>query len=144
MSRLLHLVTACALALAVTACGGEKDKGGEQATSAEKALCTGTALSGKTGLPATFPTPDAITYVKSSKQGPTTLVDGRYDGDLDQAFQVYRDAFDDAGYSITKDEKEEDDAEVNYEGDGRSGQVALRAKCGEEDKLLVHITSRPE
>jgi hypothetical protein len=143
VSAPLRIFALFSVAFAVAACGGERDKGEEEATPAERALCTGGGMSGDTGLPATFPAPDAVVYVKASNQGPATLVDGRYEGDLDEAFEAYKDAFDRAGYTITKDEKEEDDAEVNYEGDGRSGQVALRAKCGEEDKLVVHITSRP-
>ena len=40
-------------------------------------------------------------------------------------------------------EKEEHDAEISYQGDGRSGQIALRDDCSESATTRVHITSRP-
>ena len=37
----------------------------------------------------------------------------------------------------------DDDAEISYQGGSTTGQIALRAVCGEDDKLVVHITNRP-
>ena len=61
------------------------------------------------------------------------------------SYDAYEQAFENGGaYKILFKEKEEDDAEISYEGEGTTGQVALRAVCGEDDKLVVHITNRPE
>ena len=38
---------------------------------------------------------------------------------------------------------EENDSEVSWKGEGRSGQVAIRNECGEDDKIYVKITNRP-
>ena len=63
---------------------------------------------------------------------------------LEDAYNGYKDAFDEAGYSILFDEIEDADSEVSYEGDGRTGQVALRENCEEDGRISVHITNRPE
>jgi hypothetical protein len=74
---------------------------------------------------------------------PSQIVDGYYEGDITEAFGSYKGALEDAdGYDVTKDEKEEDDAEVNFEGGGSSGQVKLLQSC--EDRTSVTITARPE
>ena len=50
----------------------------------------------------------------------------------------------DAGYKVLRKEKEEDDAEIEYQGGGKTGQIALRNSCGESDKIAVNITNRPQ
>ena len=45
------------------------------------------------------------------------------------------------GYSVTKEEQDEADAEVNFTGAGNSGQVKLLQTC--EDRTTVVITIRP-
>ena len=40
------------------------------------------------------------------------------------------------------EELEDHDSEVSWQGEGRTGQVALRDDCG-GDKIYVHITNRP-
>jgi len=65
------------------------------------------------------------------------------DGSLDDAYDAYEQAVEDAGYDVLFKEKEEEDAEISYKGEGTTGQIALRAVCGEDDKLVVHITNRP-
>jgi hypothetical protein len=131
--------------LALSACGGESEaeKEREKGKSAFAATCEGSALSGDVGLPSGFPKPDGVTYLKTSKAGPSNVVDGTYDGDLDDAYDAYEKAVGDAGYNVLFKEKEEDDAEISYEGGGKTGQIALRDAC-ENDKLAVHITNRPE
>ena len=86
---------------------------------------------------------DGVTYLVTSKAGPSNVVDGTYDGDLDAAYDAYEQAVGDAGYNVLFKEKEEDDAEISYEGGGRTGQIALRDAC-DNGKLAVHITNRPE
>jgi ABC-type oligopeptide transport system substrate-binding subunit len=146
MTRLMRLVAlALFSALVLSACGGESEaeKEREKGKSAFAATCEGSALSGDVGLPSGFPKPDGVTYLKTSKAGPSNVVDGTYDGDLDDAYDAYEQAVGDAGYNVLFKEKEEDDAEISYEGGGKTGQIALRDAC-ENGKLAVHITNRPE
>jgi hypothetical protein len=127
------------LALVAAACGGE-DKEKEQASAAcGPAPAT---LAKPPRLPSGFPSPGDVTYTGSHKAGPSTIVDGYWDGDVDAAFDGYKDAFDNAsGYDVTKDEHEEDDAEVNFSGGGTTGQVKLLQTCA--DRTTVTITIRP-
>ncbi len=127
--------------LALAGCGGGDDtllpvQGGVP--------CTGAQLRGAAGLPATFPKPDAVTYIKTEQRGPTRVVNAYYDGGLEDAYEDYRDALDEAGYTILFDELEDLDSEVTYE-DPRSqstGLVMLRKQCREEDRIAVRITNR--
>jgi len=145
------LLLALAAGFALSACGGggesESEKEAEAAAKegGSEITCSGDALTGDTGLAASFPKPSGVTYVKSTQTGPTRVVLAYYDGDLDGAYEAYKDAFDSAGYDIPFDEKEEDDAEVSYEDSGTSttGLVALKAKC-DEDRISIRITSRAE
>jgi hypothetical protein len=132
------LVLLLALAVIAAGCGGGKKE------SEAGAVCDGSALSGSTGLPADFPTWDEVTLVKTSKEGPSTIVDGFFDGDLKSAHDEYKDRFESAGYAVLFDELEDKDSEVSYktkDGD-TSGQVALRADC-DNGHIWVHITNRP-
>lgn len=144
---LIPLFIACAALL--VACGGEKDKGEASATAVSfteaqaQAICDGSAMSGSPTLPANFPTPDGTTYVKQSTAGPTQIVDGTFAGGIDEGYSAYQEAVKDAGYDILFNEKEEDDAEISYKSEGTTGQIALRAECDSEDKIIVHITNRP-
>jgi hypothetical protein len=147
MLLLLALVAGFGLA----ACGGGGESEAEKEAEAAKEAggeitCEGTAMTGDTGLPASFPKPTGVTYVKSTQTGPTLVVLAYYEGDLDSAYEAYKDEFASAGYDIPFDEQEEDDAEVSYEdGDGgTTGLVALKAACDEEDRISVRITSRAE
>jgi hypothetical protein len=134
------LIMGLALGVLAAGCGSEeKDK--EQASKACPQAPT--ALSGKPSLPAGFPTPSAVTYTSSKKLGPSQVATGYYDGDIDAAFEGYKDVLGSAaGYSVTKDEHEEVDAEVNFAGHGSSGQVKLLQRC--RDRTSVTITARPE
>jgi hypothetical protein len=139
-----------ALVLALAGCGGEssEEKENEQAKEAAAAssapVCDKTTVVQTTKLPAGFPKPDGVTYRVTKTTGPSEVVDGTYDGDIDAAYDAYQQSVDDAGYDVLFKEKEEDDAEISYDGEGTTGQIALRAVCGEEDKLVVHITNRPK
>ena len=147
-SIFMLLLLALAAGFALSACGGksESEKEAEQAAKegGSEITCEGTAMTGETGLPASFPKPSGVTYVSSKQTGPTKVVLAYYDGDLDGAYNAYRDAFDSAGYDVPFNEKEEDDAEVSYEDSGTStGLVALKAAC-DEDRISIRITSRAE
>ena len=74
--------------------------------------------------------------------GPSSVVSGYHDGELDDAFDAYKSAFDSAGYQVTDSEKEEDDAEVNFAGGSSSGQVKMIQSC--KDRTSLAITIRPQ
>jgi hypothetical protein len=97
-----------------------------------------------TGLPATFPLPGELTITEVRKDGPTNVVDGYWASGLDEAYEEFEAAVDKAGYQVLFKEKEEHDAEISYKGSNRSGQIALRDTCTEDDTIRVHITNRPE
>jgi len=149
--RLLSLVLFATFALA--ACGGggsdnagkETDTGGEVASPEAKESCRSSPLSDSVELPSGFPQPSGVTYVKQSEAGPSKVIDGRYAGSVEEGYDAYLSAIKDVGYTLLFHEREgEDDAEISYKGDGRTGQIALRNECGEADKIYLHITSRPE
>jgi hypothetical protein len=133
------------LVLAVAGCGGKsaEEKAKEAAAESSAPVCGMSSEVEGTKLPSGFPKPDAVTYRQEKAAGPSEVVDGSYAGSLDDAYDAYEKAVDDAGYDVLFKEKEEDDAEISYKGGGTTGQIALRAVCGEDDKLVVHITSRP-
>jgi len=135
------------LAFAAAGCGGGGEKESEGAAGkAAEAACNGSPLSDTPKLPASFPQieEDKLTYTKQSTQGPTEVVEGYFHGDVEEAHQEFKKELQGAGFKILFDELEEHDSEVSWEGEGRTGQVALREECGESDKTYVHITNRPE
>ena len=101
--------------------------------------CEGDALEGDTGLPAKFPTPPELTYVKSEQLGPTRVVNGYFEGSLEMAYEDYKSGFKSAGYKVLFDEIEENDSEVSYEDPASSttGIVALKAECDDDDRISV-------
>ncbi len=84
-----------------------------------------------------------MTYTQQSTQGPTDVVEGYFEGSLDDAHDEYKKELQAAGFDVLFDELEEHDSEVSWKGEGRSGQVALREECGSDEKIFVHITNRP-
>jgi hypothetical protein len=134
------------LAVALAGCGGKSDeeKAKEAAAETSAPVCGTTTEVDGSKLPSDFPKPDGVTYRQQSTAGPSQVVDGTYAGRLDDAYDAYETSLDGGGYKVLFKEKEEEDAEISYEGGGSTGQVALRAVCGEDDKLVVHITSRPK
>ena len=128
-------------ALLFSGCGGGEDKneGGTRD-------CDGTPLSSNDiELPSDFPIPDELILTTSSAVGPSQIVDGYFGGDLQDAYDAWKEAFDGAGYTILFDEIEREDSEISYaSGDVSStGQVALRSECMQSDRTFVHITNRP-
>ena len=127
--------------------GGEKKGETEQPSAAVKSACNGAALAGseKLKLPPSFPQieADKLTYTEQSTEGPTNVVEGYFHGDVKEAHNEFKKELEGAGFKILFDELEEHDSEVSWQGEGRTGQVALREECGESDKTYVHITNRP-
>ena len=145
--RELLLFVLVLLPLALAACGGgesesEEEEEGERGE-AFAPICEMSALSGETGLPADFPTIDQITYVKSEEAGPSRIVEGYGEGELEDLYEDLHDAFESSDYDITFDEREEHDAEISFDGGGVSGQVKFADECGEGDRVYVRVTSRP-
>ena len=130
--------------LLLAGCGGGGDKEsegdlGEQA----QAACTGSELTETPELPTGWPDMGEVTFTQQSDQGPTKIVEGYFDGDIQAAHDDFKRELEDAGFTILFDELEEHDSEVSWKGQGRSGQVALREECGSPDKIYVHVTNRP-
>ena len=86
---------------------------------------------------------DKVAYTKQETKGPTTIVEGYFNGDIREAHDEWKKELEASGYKILFDELEDHDSEVSWQGEGRSGQVALREECGSADKIYVHITNRP-
>jgi hypothetical protein len=127
-----------ALGLAA-ACGEEKEKKqtGKACGPAPAAMSGDPRL-----LPTNFPTPGGVTYTSEKKAGPSIIVNGHVAGDVGDASDPYKQALDGGGYSVTKDEHEEVDAEVNFSGGNSTGQVKLLQECA--DRTSVTITARPD
>jgi hypothetical protein len=147
MRQVAGFAVLAATVLAFAGCGGggggkEEGEGGELNQQAI-AACNGSALGEAPDLPASFPQVENVTYTKQRTQGPTQVVEGYFEGSLEDAYDEYKKELKAAGFKILFDEIEEHDSEVSWEGEGRSGQVALREECGSADKLYVHITNRP-
>jgi hypothetical protein len=131
--------------VALAGCGGGGDEKAAEGDLNEQAqaACTGSALSAAPKLPASFPQVENVTFTKQATQGPTEVVEGYFMGSLQDAYDEYKKELQASGFKILFDEIEDHDSEVSWEGEGRSGQVALREECGSSDKIYVHITNRP-
>jgi hypothetical protein len=150
--RIVIGLLAVSALLASTGCGkSEQEKEAEKAAASGRGTitCDGPATTVKTGLPAGFPQPDAVTYVKASTGGPTTVVDGYSTETLEGMYVEYKDRFHEAGYTVEFSELEKDhgDSEVAYKTGGTNsteGIVALRGgdACS-NGNVSVHITNRP-
>jgi hypothetical protein len=135
------------LAFAAAGCGSSGEKESEGAAGEQvQAACTGSQLTSAPKLPPSFPQIEAekLVYTQQRTDGPTEVVEGYFNGDVKEAHEEFKKELQGAGYKILFDELEEHDSEVSWEGEGRTGQVAMREECGEGDKTYVHITNRPE
>jgi hypothetical protein len=132
--------------LLAAGCGGKKSESEGGALNKEAvAACNGSALAEAPNLPPSWPQieTDKVTYTKQETKGPTTIVEGYFNGDIKEAHDEWKKELQASGYKILFDELEDHDSEVSWQGEGRSGQVALREECGSADKIYVHITNRP-
>jgi hypothetical protein len=137
---MLAVLSAGAGIFAVSGHGGSKRA--EAGTARVK--CKAAAMSGKPELPAGFPKPREVTYTSDRKAGPTLIVNGYFAAALDEALSEYKAAVKRARYTNLKTEHEAHDAEINFEGGGITGQIALRDTCKESGTTLVQITARPK
>ena len=139
MTRLALIPLLTVVALAVSACGDDdKDKEGlsKPCPPAPAAMATAPTL------PGNFPDAEGFTYTAVETDGPATFATGYLPDEIGPAHDAYVQAVTNApGYSVTKEEQDEADAEVNFTGAGNSGQVKLLQTC--EDRTTVVITIRP-
>ena len=136
-------VVALLVVLVVTGCGGSGGGEQEAANPQAAAASKGSPHGGAPKLPASFPREENVTYTKQSARGPTQVVEGYFEGSVADAHDEYLKELKAADFKILFEELEEHDSEVSWNGEGRSGQVALREDCGSSDKIYVHITNRP-
>jgi len=139
VSRIVGALTVFAVFLAA-GCGSEKKSAEGKAE--KECGSAPAAMTGTPTLPPKFPTPASVTYTGQSKAGPSSIVKGYREGELADAFDSYKSAFNSAGYSVTHDEKEADDAEVNFAGGKSTGQVKMIQSC--KDRTSLAITIRPQ
>lgn len=143
MRLMRGLVLVGALGLLLAGCGGNGDGGNGELNEEAESACAGSELSEAPKLPPGWPDMGEVTFTQQQTQGPTEVVEGYFDGDIEAAHDDFKRELEAAGYTILFDELEEHDSEVSWEGEGRSGQVALREECGESDKIYVKVTNRP-
>jgi hypothetical protein len=139
MKRMGVLLLAGALLLAACSKEKEAEPGGDAGSCPSPAA----ALATDPTLPSGFPDPDEVTFTSTKMAGPTTIVEGYWDGDLADAYEGWRAATAASGYDVTFSEKEADDAEVNFSGGHTTGQIKLTTgEC--EARTDVKITIRPD
>src|SRR6266545_5776896 len=134
-----------AVVFAAVSCGGDNEKEKEaEGDEGARITCRADAFDGDPGLPTNFPTPGEFTVTESTLEGPTRVVVGYWESGLEEAYREWKEQVEEAGFNLTFDELEDRDAEVAYEGSGRTGIVQLKDKCDEDEVTYVRITSRPE
>jgi hypothetical protein len=147
VGRISALSLVAAIGFMLAGCGGGDEKKSEESELGKEAqaACTGKPLSAAPNLPASFPQieADKLTYTQQSKQGPTDVVEGYFNGDVKEARDEFEKELEGAQFTILFNELEDHDSEISWKGEGRTGQVALREECGDSDKTYVHITNRP-
>jgi hypothetical protein len=82
-------------------------------------------------------------HVDPFPTGPSLIVKGYFAAPLDEALDEYKAAVARARYKNLKTEHDPHDAEINFKGGGRTGQIALRDTCKEAKTTYVQITARP-
>jgi hypothetical protein len=127
-------------------CGGGGNEEESDLDKTVQAACDGSAIDVTSKLPPSFPQieEDKLTYTQESEVGPTQVVEGYFHGDVEEAHEEFQKELNGAGYDILFDEVEApDDSEISWKGEGRTGQVAMRNECGDDEKTYIHITNRP-
>ena len=137
--RVLALWVVAVIALA--ACGRDSERAGGGEPEESPCPTAPAALDSLPELPERFPVPAGLTFTTEEQAGPSTIVEGYWESDLDEVYREYKEAFPPAGYDVTFSEEEENDAEVNFAGGDTTGQVKLEREC--EGRTHVKITIRP-
>ena len=140
MNRLGTLALFAALALLVAACEpfGDEDKENLK----KDCGAAPTQMTSHPNLPGKFPDAKGIVYTYVKQDGPATVASGYLNLTIGPAHQAYSKAVKSAsGYTVTKEEQDAADSEVNFEGNGKSGQVKMVQTC--KGRTSVTITIRP-
>jgi hypothetical protein len=140
MTRLAAAALLTALALLVAACEpfGDEDKENLK----KDCGAAPTQIASQPTLPGNFPDAKGIVYTGVKQDGPATVASGYLNLTIGPAHEAYSQAVKSAdGYSVTKEEQDAADSEVNFEGNGKSGQVKMVQTC--KDRTSVTITIRP-
>ena len=138
-TRVCAALALVAVGVALGCGGGGEDKDKEAAS--RDCAPAPAAMSGQPSLPTGFPQPAEVTYTGQVAKGPTSIVKGYFAGDIDKAFDTYKNAFQDP-FEVEDSEHEEVDAEIEFKGGGKEGQVKLLQRCRE--RTSVTLTIRPE
>jgi hypothetical protein len=130
----------------VAGCGGGGNEESEGGNETVQAACKASALSESLRLPSGWPQieEDKMVYTQQETSGPTEIVEGYFNGSVQDAHDEFQHELEASGFDITFEEVEEHDSEVAWKGEGRTGIVAIRDECGEPDKMYIRITNRPE
>ena len=138
--------------LMIAACGGDEGENGEgegEGEGTELAACEDEApaevdISGEAGVPTDFPFPDGMVVTGVEEAGPSTIVEGYFDGGLEDAYDAWNSSIEDGGYEVEGGEIEAEfhESEVEFKGGDTEGQVKLEEEC--EGRTDVRITIRPE
>ena len=146
--RKVALVLVLVAAGLAAGCGGggggnEEEEGGNETV---QAACDGSALSETLNLPSGWPQieEDKMVYTQQETAGPTEVVEGYFNGDVQEAHDEFQRELEATGFTVTFDEVEEHDSEVAWKGEGRTGIVAIRDECGDSEKMYIRITNRAE
>jgi hypothetical protein len=143
--RKLWLVLIVLSLVGAGACGDkDKDEDSGSSEALGTAACTATAPTGSASvaLPTGFPTESDVSFTGTTTAGPTSISTGTSTASLKTVFNRYKADLAKAPYSVTKSEKDDHDAEVNFAGPDTTGQVKLQECSG--GKVAVQVTARPK
>jgi hypothetical protein len=142
MKRAFALIAAfTSVSLLLAACEHDKGEEGDEENVAATCPSAPAAMTGTPSLPTGWPTVDATTYTSQKKAGPSTIVSGYFADDLDGAFPAYEDALKGASFTITRDEQDAADAEIDFSGGNSTGEVKMTWPC--KGRTDLTITIRP-
>ena len=80
-------------------------------------------------LPALFPTPRGITYSSVSTNGPATVVHAYSTSSRLITFDLYKRDLASNPYQVSQSQFTDQEAEIHFQGNGVSGQVAVLTGC---------------
>src|SRR3954451_4760815 len=129
MKRLLLTGVLAAACTVLTACEPPWDAGAKNA----KRSCgpAPTARITAPTLPGRFPNAKGLVYTGMHRDGPTTIAEGFTAGtSIGDARTLFATTIRNTpGLQVTKEEQDAGDSEVNFAGNGRSGQVKMVQGC---------------